>query len=147
MLRPQHTYSSGDIHYAQGTRHHAAPTEAAALIARLSAAAAGAPSALVRAVWRERYAALVSEGELPAPPLSPLPDCRALLPPHLREADEPPPVEAWVRAAAALATTRLPEAGRHLWLGNLAELVAAEHVGAAQAAAFWQALGECISES
>ena len=77
--------------------------------------------------------------------LTPPPDCAALAPPrHLRAPDEPPEVEAWVRAAADLATTRLPASGRHLWLGNLAELVAAEHVGAERAAAFWRALYKCV---
>lgn len=48
-----------------------------------------------------------------------------------------------MRAAAALTTTQLPAASRHLWLGNLAELIAAEHVGAERAASLWQALHEC----
>ena len=48
-----------------------------------------------------------------------------------------------MRAAAALTTTQLPAASRHLWLGNLAELIAAEHVGAERAASLWRALHEC----
>ena len=56
-------------------------------------------------------------------------------------------VEEWVTAAATLARTQLPAASRHLWLGNLAELVAAEHVGAERAASLWQALHECIQRS
>ena len=68
--------------------------------------------------------------------------CRSLLYQPIQAA-ESPRVEKWVRAAAALARTRLPAASRHLWLGNLAELIAAEHVGAERAASFWQALHEC----
>ena len=68
--------------------------------------------------------------------------CRSL--PYLSiQAAESPRIEEWVRAAAALATTQLPAASRHLWLGNLAELIAAEHVGAERAASLWRALHEC----
>ena len=56
-------------------------------------------------------------------------------------------VEEWVTAAATLARTQLPAASRHLWLGNLAELVAAEHVGAERAASLWQALHACVHAS
>ena len=56
-------------------------------------------------------------------------------------------VEEWVTAAATLARTQLPAASRHLWLGNLAELLAAEHVGAERAASLWQALHACAQRS
>lgn len=66
----------------------------------------------------------------------------------MTQAAEPPRIEEWVQAAAALARARLPAASRHIWLGNLAELVAAEHVGAELAPSgrrrlFWQALHAC----
>ena len=73
LHRPKHVYATGKVDYV--SQDATAATEAAALIAQLSTAAAGLASVLPRAVWHERYAALVAEGELPAPPLERPPDC------------------------------------------------------------------------
>ena len=105
-----------------------------ALLRAMSGRTLGDAAALGRRVWTERYAPLVAIAELPAPPLSPPLDCAAA-PPDDERAE-------YARAAAASAA-RLPEATRGVWVGNLAEALAAEAVGAANVAAYFRALDAC----
>ena len=112
----------------------ATATRLTGLLRALSDRTLGDAAALGRRVWAERYAPLVAIAELPAPPLSPPLDCAAA-PPDDERAE-------YARAAAASAA-RLPEATRGVWVGNLAEALAAEAVGAANVAAYLQALDAC----
>ena len=154
LHRPKHAYGSGDVDYTtpfEESGDAAAmmrATEAAALVARLSArtaalASEGSPRQwLLAAVWRERYAPLVASAELPAPKLAAPLDCGAVQP--MPDAREPREVRVWVGGVEEIARKQLPRASRHLWLGNLAEVVVAEHVGAKSAASFWRAVAECL---
>ena len=51
----------------------------------------------------------------------------------------------WAHAAAQLAAHRFSDATRATWLGNLAELVAAEHVGVGSVGGFWRELDACMT--
>jgi len=141
-----------------------APGAAAGLVGLLSAAADGSgddETWLARRVWSERYARLVESGELPALPWSPgqRQPAAAVTSAGLSAEDGagPPPrcadlaarsairAEAvtWAEAVGSLAAEELPSASRRTWVGNLAELVAAEAVGVERTPAFWRALGDC----
>ena len=169
LHRPKHAYGSGDVDYAKPFEESGSAaammraTEAAALVGRLSARTAALASEggggsgsgsgsgggepgprqwLLAAVWRERYAPLVASGELPAPKLAAPLDCGAVQPPP--DSREPREVQLWADGVEEIARKQLPRVSRHLWLGNLAEVVVAEHVGARSAASFWRAVAECL---
>ena len=142
----------------------AAAASAARLIDRLSSVVEGAPGALGRLVWRERYASLSRElaldwGRLPAPSCGALaPGSRGVHPAAAADPSDAAPnaaaaaaepsdaaaeAQAWVSAVAHIALARIPAASRPLWLGNLVELVAAEHVGVARVAPLLSTMEAC----
>jgi len=132
----------------------AAAAAAARLIDHLSSAVAGAPGDLSRRVWSERYASLLRELRLDWGSLPPL-ACGALAlashgaHPAAAESSDAATngavaeAQAWVSAVARISLARIPAASRPLWLGNLVELVAAEHVGVARVAPLLSTMEAC----
>ena len=125
---------------------------------------------MARRLWRERYEALVTSGELAAEwdedRMAPR-SCAALHADDGRdgfgrsrettasadssaaarrrdvEATQSEAIREWLDGVVRIARARIPAASRGLWLGNLAELVAAEHVGVAHVAALLRAMEAC----
>ena len=121
---------------------------AASLVLLLSEATLGLPALLVRRVWEERYAALITSGSLPGARGAggaALVECGMIRSWRAHWAMREDAQE-WASAAARLAGARFSDASRGLWLANLAEYVAAERVGLQAVGGFWRELHGCLVE-
>jgi len=129
-----------------------AAVAAARLLAQLSIAIEGDATAVSRRVWQERYKELALHAKeltldwdsMAAPPCMAIAKAFSQQGSSLTEGwtDE---ATAWLQAAARVAVERLPAGSRSLWVENLAELVAAEHVGVARVAPLLKAIVDCTA--